>query len=525
MKSLKSKFILSITSLIVLVIIFTSAILVNQKRLELQEDIYLNARSFSELASFKIIELVDTNLKQNNFLFFLRDLNGILKNNPDISNIVVYDFSGKTVFDFLTENQKQYTGSNRQITKDSKLKQIKSAVPSVLTTSNQVFYLEKVKPGEYDVILENGQRMTHSSSIKNFRNIQSITYPVSSKYAIEYQVSYNNLTTRLTSSAYQILLIGLISILASIIIGYVLSIIVTTPIRKLTEIVKQIAQGDFSKRAIIKSDDEVGLLADSVNHMAEDLEKSTEARIYQEKTKKELEIAAKIQRELLPSVLPKIKGLDLAAEVIPATEIGGDVYDVLLDKSNVPFFYVGDVTGHGVPAGLISSVTNAIITSTVDLADPLEIVVNLNKVLKDKSAGNLFLTLLFARFHNGHIDYISAGHEKVIFFSAKQNKTYFLEPGGIALGLFADVSDKLKLDSIKFNTGDAFIIYTDGIPEAWQTDTLAYGDEKLLQVADSAIKNSTNAEETKKIILDDVNKFMGDYPQKDDITILIIRKT
>jgi sigma-B regulation protein RsbU (phosphoserine phosphatase) len=380
-------------------------------------------------------------------------------------------------------------------------------------------------PGQYDVIDLSSQRSSHSSKLKSFRNIQNIVFPVNGEYAVKYEITYTNLIKRLVSSAYQILLIGLVSICASIFIGYILSVIVTNPIRKLTEVVKQIALGDFSKRAEVKSEDEVGLLADSVNHMAEDLEKSTEARIYQEKTKKELEIAAKIQKELLPTTLPNIKDLDLAAEVIPATEIGGDVYDVLIDKHNKAYFYVGDVTGHGVPAGLISSVTNAIITSTVDLADPIEIVANLNHVLKDKSAGNLFLTLLFARYFNNQIEYISAGHEKVIFYSAETNTTSYLEPGGIALGLFEEVGDKLELRRIDFKPGDVFLVYTDGIPEAWQSNTLQYGDEKLLSVADKIIKHSKSAQEIKDLLLQDVKNFMGTYEQKDDITVVVVRHT
>jgi sigma-B regulation protein RsbU (phosphoserine phosphatase) len=361
--------------------------------------------------------------------------------------------------------------------------------------------------------------------LKNFRQISNLIFPVNSEFAVEYNVTYQNLINRLVSSALPIIILGLISILVSGFIGYILSTVVTNPLKKLTEIVTLIAKGDFTKRAEVKSQDEVGVLAESVNQMAVDLEASTEARVYKEKVKKELEIAAKIQRELLPEVLPKIPNLDLAATVIPATEIGGDVYDVLLDKSQVPYFYVGDVTGHGVPAGLISSVTNAIITSTVDLANPIEIVSNLNHVLKDKSAGNLFLTLLFARFINSKIEYISAGHEKVLFYSAKSQKLDLLPPGGIALGLFENISDKLELRTVDFAQGDYFIIYTDGIPEAWKNDTDQYGESRLLEVTNQAIAKNLPAEKVKETILADVKSFMGSYEQKDDITILVIRHT
>lgn len=525
MKSLKTKFILVLTSLIVIAILTTAGVLVQQKKSELEGDIYFNARSFAELSSQKIIELTEQNLKQDNFIFFLRDLNALLKNNADIASVKIYEFTGNTIFDSTTEQQKQYIGEPRQVTNPSLLQRIKSANPSILNTDNQVYFLDQVSPGNYEIISDTGQRLNSENEKPTFNNLQNLVFTVNNEYAIEYNITYQNLTARLLSSAYQILLIALIAIVVSIIIGYILSSIVTNPLKKLTAIVDVIAKGDFAARAEVKSEDEVGKLAESVNHMAGDLEQATEAKIYKEKIKKELEIAAKIQKEILPTTLPTIKGLDIAAQVIPATEVGGDVYDVLLDTENTPYFYVGDVTGHGVPAGLISSVTNAVVISTLELKDPVKIVANLNKTLKHKSAANLFVTILLARYTNNAIEYVSAGHEKSIFYSASKKTAEYLPPAGIALGLFEDISDKLKLESVKFEPGDIFITYTDGIPEAWQSDTEKYGEERFLQAALTAINAHSSATEIKDAILTEVKSFMGNYEQKDDITLIVVKCT
>jgi serine phosphatase RsbU (regulator of sigma subunit) len=523
MKSLKGKFILVITFLIIGVILLTSGVLVNQKRLELQQDIYLNARNFADLSHTRIIELVEGPFADKNFLFFSRDLNALLKSTPDVSTIQIYSFAGELLFDSKTETNQFYKGPARPISDPQLLQQVKSAYLTVQNSSSQSFSLEKIAAGNYEVITSDNQRLAEVEALKNFRSIEYIVKPIEGKYSIVYYLTYQNLLNRLWASAYQIILIGLGSILASIFVGFILSSVVTNPLKKLTQVVLQIAKGDFTKRAEVKSEDEVGVLAESVNQMAQDLEASTEARIYKEKVKKELEIAAKIQKDLLPQNIPNIPGLDLAGIVIPASEVGGDVYDILFDANQTPYFYVGDVTGHGVPAGLLSSVANAIITSTVDYNDLKHIVSNLNHVLKQKSASNLFLTLLLARYQNKKIDYISAGHEQIIYFNAKTQTAEFLAPGGIALGLFEDIADKLETRQLDFKKGDCILLYTDGIPEAFSSETEQFGNDLLIQVATEIIKSAKSAEQIKSDLVKKVTEYMGTYPQKDDITLLVIR--
>ena len=525
MKSLKTKFILAITSLIIVTVLGTASVLVHQKILELKEDIFLNARSFTELSAPKIVSLIETSFKDKNAIFFTRDINSLLKNNTDISNLRIYDFNGVLLFDAETEKIKFYQGPKRQTTDTQILNRIKSANFSAFTNTNIVYFFQKITGGEYQITDTNSVKLNYDTILSDLRSTKDIIFPLESKYAVQYEISYQNLVPRIVQSAYQIIVISLIAILISIGFGYLLSSIVTRPLKKLTSTVEQIAKGDFKIRANVNSNDEVGVLADSVNHMAEDLEKSTEARVYKARLTKELEIAAKIQRELLPQELPVVKGLDLAAEVIPATEIGGDVYDVLIDNKGTPFFYAGDVTGHGIPAGLLSSVTNAIITSTIEFSDLIDLIVNLNHVIKHKSLANIFITVLLATYKGGVIKFVSAGHEKAIYYSAKNKKAEFLAPGGIALGLFEEIKDKLVVQTQKLEKGDMFLIYTDGIPEAWKSDTEQLGDEYLLKLVDKEAVKAKSAKEFKDALLKAVKNYMNGYEQKDDITLMVIRRS
>ena len=132
---------------------------------------------------------------------------------------------------------------------------------------------------------------------------------------------------------------------------------ITKPIKKLTKGVGIIAKGDFQYRVKINTHDEIEILGDAFNQMAVDLDKSTKALVYKER------VAKKIQEDLIPKQLPIMEGLDISAGIVPAEEIGGDVYDFINKDDNNIMFYIGDVTGHGVPSGILGSAANAMFFS------------------------------------------------------------------------------------------------------------------------------------------------------------------
>src|SRR5690606_32671105 len=145
----------------------------------------------------------------------------------------------------------------------------------------------------------------------------------------------------------------------------------------------------FKHRVYVKTKDEVATLANAFNSMAQELEISTKALVYKERVAKELEIAANIQKELLPKEIPVISGLDIAAGILPAEEIGGDCYDFLATDDNNLLMYLGDVTGHGVPAGIVVSIANALIYNYSHDTDMREILSQVNRILKVKTSSNM----------------------------------------------------------------------------------------------------------------------------------------
>ncbi len=514
-KSLKKKFAQSISLLILVVIIAIGTILTLQAKKQIESDIYFQVRSLAELTAPEITQATNEFLLQDNNIPFERVISETLSKLPDVYSIEVYSF----------DNTKLYQSSD--VVTDSDQSRVQANLPSILTTEGNVYFLQKEAAGEFNFVNQNLNPIPEEQ-LQDHIVIQNIYYPVDQTNTVIYRVNYDNLQQRLITQALTLLGLLVGALLVSIFVAYILALIVTKPIIKLNEIVKEIAAGNFDKRVKVKSKDEVGELAGSVNQMAEDLTKAVEAKIYKSRVEKELELAQKIQENLLPKSVPEVKGIDLSGHVIPATEIGGDVYDTLIDEKGNLLTYVGDVTGHGVPAGILSAISNSIIVSLHD-GKLIDIANNLNKILKTKATPNMFITAAFTRYEPSKPDkltYLSAGHEQLIHFKASTQKAQMLPSGGIALGMFPDVSKLLKTQEVKdFQEGDVIILYSDGIPEAWKNDTETFGFDQLVQSLEQNSKDkSATAEQIRDGILKDIKDFTGDYEQKDDITILVIKR-
>jgi len=259
--------------------------------------------------------------------------------------------------------------------------------------------------------------------------------------------------------------------------------------------------------------------------MAKELEVSTKALVYKERVAKELEIAANIQKDLLPKEIPLVPGLDISAGLLPAEEIGGDCYDFIQTGKDL-LMYLGDVTGHGVPSGIIVSIANALIYNYSEIGDMKELLVRVNRILKKKTVSSMFITLVMIYWDasNKKLKYVSAGHEQLLHYHAS-DKTVTLEPaGGLALGMVLDISGLLNEQVVDMQQGDVLIAYSDGIPEAWKNEKEMYGMDGLKRAL-SEYGILENALAIRNAILADVKEFMGGWKQMDDITLLVLKRT
>lgn len=182
---------------------------------------------------------------------------------------------------------------------------------------------------------------------------------------------------------------------------------------------------------------------------------------------KELEIARQIQSSILPREVPRVDGLNIAAQYLPMTAVAGDFYDFLVvDRKRVGIL-VADVTGHGVPAALIASMLKTALAAQAAFAfDPAQILARLNDLLCGKFEEH-FVTAgyVFVDVEKEILRYAGAGHPPLMFGAADDKQTTFrqIDSNGLLLGLSEDATySSLELP---FRPGDRCLLYTDGVPE------------------------------------------------------------
>ena len=416
--SLKTKLVLSISILIVILFTLTAFLFISEKSKELTQDIFTNAKTFAELTASNIAGDYNLYLAQKSFVFFNRNLKEDFRKFTDLAGIKVISYSGTILFDSKTEESQQYSGLPRVVDSENLLKQAQSKLPSVMTLDSQRLVFLKKMPDGTTSFVDNNEKAVAPLAVDE--KISYLVQPADNQLSILYYISYANLQDRINQSILRGILLAFFGVAIAILMAYAYAGGITKPLKKLTEGAAIIAKGDFNHRVDIKTHDEIETLANAFNSMAQELEISTKALVYKERVAKELELASKIQKELLPKTIPKIAGLDISAGLLPAEEIGGDCYDFIkTDDSNL-LMYLGDVTGHGVPSGIVVSIANALIYNFAGQTDIKSILISVNRILKEKTSSSMFMTLVMLHWNAllNELKFVSAGHEQIIHFHA-----------------------------------------------------------------------------------------------------------
>ena len=522
LRSVKSQIVLA-TSLIIIVILGATAyFVIDQKIKEINHDIFTKSVSFAELTSERVITNFENNYQQQALAHFNREMAGIYSLNEDITGIAILNYNGENLYvdPSIAKHHKAPT--------DEEMERIQAVHPSVKTKkTNRIVYLDKTE----DKVRYTDFNGKEVESIKNTEQIEDIFYPFRDpnnalrSFSIHYHISYDALISRIQATATNILVLAIFGIVIALFIGGIVAGRITSPIKKLTEGANKIGAGDLKTRIKVKSKSEIGMLANTFNKMAKDLEVSTKAMVEKEKLTRELELAGEIQRELLPKEVPKVSNLDIAVCLISAEEVGGDCYDFLKPGDDL-IFYIADVTGHGVPAGLVSAINNALVPAFMEHYNKTEdIIIHLNKILKAKTKPNVFITMVMAHWNTAEskLGFTQAGHDPILHFKSADKSVTELSTGGMALGMIENLSKVLKTDHVKLAKGDVVVFYTDGIPEAWKNEKETYGMDRFKE----SIKKNSALSTAQKIhdgIIKDVKAFMGNYPQADDITLIVAKR-
>ncbi len=236
----------------------------------------------------------------------------------------------------------------------------------------------------------------------------------------------------------------------------------------------------------------------------------------------ELRIGRQIQLALLPRRFPDLEGWTFAAHYEPAREVGGDLFDVfpLRGQADQLALVIADVTGKGIPAALLMADVRALLHAAADNADgPADALRRVNAILVRERATSLFVTaaLVIIDVAGGAVRFASAGHEPALVLRA-EGGVDALEAAGPILGAFGDAAFEERTATL--GTGDAVVLYTDGITEARDARRRFFGDDRLLSGLGDACGRP--ASEIARRLIDEVHAFQGDAEAFDDLTLLVV---
>ena len=277
----------------------------------------------------------------------------------------------------------------------------------------------------------------------------------------------------------------------------------------------------------IKNRDELGLLAKSVEKMSADMNRYiadlTRATAERERLGAELNVATKIQAEMLPRVFPPYENhpeIELFATMSPAKEVGGDFYDFFMVDDNHFAVVVADVSGKGVPAALFMVIAKTLLKDAAyRFKTPAEIFEHVNDILCEGNESGLFVTCWMAilEISTGRLQFANAGHTSPILCQ-NGNASYVQTKPNLMLAAMEGVP--YKNHEISIQPGDKLFIYTDGVTEATDKNNQLYGEERLLTVLKRDEAKELPPKKLLAFVREDIDAFVGGADQFDDITML-----
>jgi phosphoserine phosphatase RsbU/P len=242
--------------------------------------------------------------------------------------------------------------------------------------------------------------------------------------------------------------------------------------------------------------------------------------VEKERLDRELELAAAIQREILPREIPQFPGVSIAAESRSTRQVGGDYYDFFPLSGERFAFVVADVSGKGIPAALlVSTLASAIHLQIEDARTPAELILRVHRHLYRFSRARKFATLFFGLIEtgSGKLTYVSAGHNPALLVRAS-GRVELLGATGRPVGMFWEST--WSEARFQLARGDRLCVYTDGITEAQNEAGEDFGVARLRELL---VGNNENpVEGTARRILQEVVAFAGEAPQYDDQTLVLL---
>jgi sigma-B regulation protein RsbU (phosphoserine phosphatase) len=274
--------------------------------------------------------------------------------------------------------------------------------------------------------------------------------------------------------------------------------------------------------------EDINLLTTLANQGAVAIENALmiEDVIEKERMEEELNIARDLQMSMLPAKCPELVRFEIASLCIPAREVGGDFFDFIEIGEDKVGFVIADVTGKSVSAALVMSSSRSVFRMlSEEQLGVGDIMVRANRRIKKDIKSGMFVALLYAVLDSRErmLSLCSAGQTQPLHFSNRKGKAVLIETEGDTFPLGILDEAEYKETRVQLEPGDKVVFYTDGIVEAMNKDQQMFGFERLQKLAEES--QTTKAEELLKEIINGVNKFVGEAPQHDDLTAIVVTVT
>ena len=305
---------------------------------------------------------------------------------------------------------------------------------------------------------------------------------------------------------------------------------VIRPIAEITGEARRFANDGENPVTTLKATEnryEIGVLASSILKMEAEIKQYidnlTAVTAEKERIGAELDIATHIQSSMLPCIFPAFPGrseVDIYASMNPAKEVGGDFYDFFMVDDTHLAIVMADVSGKGVPAALFMVIGKTLIKDhTIPGRDLGEVFTEVNRLLCEGNGEELFITAFegVLDLETGRFDFVNAGHEMPFIRRKGKYTPEKIRAGFVLAGM---ETTRYRMGSLQMEAGDAIFQYTDGVTEATNADNELYGMERLEAVLNQNADAAPDALLT--AVKADIDAFVGDAPQFDDITMLCL---
>jgi len=315
--------------------------------------------------------------------------------------------------------------------------------------------------------------------------------------------------------------------------GFALAKSLTGSVHQLFTGTERVRQGDFTHKIEVNTEDQLGELAGSFNSMTASIEDLLRQAAEKRRLEEELRIAHEIQMSLLPQGPLLMPGLSVTALCVPAREVGGDYYDFLPLGDERVGVLIADVSGKGTSAALYMAELKGLVLSLSEIhSSPRDLLIAANRIISHHLDARSFITMTYAvlDLRARTMTYARAGHTPLIYVpgvcaEGSAREAQILVPDGMVVGLKLDNGEMftrhLVEETIELRPSDLYLLFTDGISEAMNSRDDLFGENRLGQLV--AAHAHLPSEELRERVLREISAFVGDAPQHDDMTMILVK--